>query len=53
MVPESIRWLIAKRRYKEAKELILKASKVNKRSIPDHLLVIPYQHLSEQVYMLY
>ncbi|XP_046647945.1 organic cation transporter protein-like [Daphnia pulicaria] len=48
MVPESIRWLIAKRRYKEAKELILKASKVNKRSIPDHLLVIPYQHLSEQ-----
>ncbi|EFX66627.1 hypothetical protein DAPPUDRAFT_64502 [Daphnia pulex] len=38
MVPESIRWLIAKKRYKEAKELILKASKVNKRSIPDHLL---------------
>jgi hypothetical protein len=49
MVPESIRWLIAKKRYKEAKELILKASKVNKKSIPDHLLVIPNQNLSEQV----
>lgn len=49
MVPESIRWLIAKKRYKEAKELILKASKVNKKSIPDHLLVIPNQHLSEEV----
>ena len=47
MVPESIRWLIAKKRYKEAKRLILKASKMNKKSLPDHLLVIP-NHLSEQ-----
>jgi OCT family organic cation transporter-like MFS transporter 4/5 len=49
MVPESIRWLIAKKRYEEAKKMILIASKVNKKTVPDHLLVIPKQHQSKQV----
>jgi OCT family organic cation transporter-like MFS transporter 4/5 len=49
MVPESVRWLIAKKRYEEAKKIILKASKVNKKTLPDHLLVIPNQHQSKKV----
>ncbi|XP_046458204.1 organic cation transporter protein-like [Daphnia pulex] len=41
LVPESIRWLVATKRYESARKLILKAAKVNKKSVPDHLLVIP------------
>ena len=32
---------MATKRYDEARQLILKAAKVNGKSVPDHLLVIP------------
>ncbi len=41
MVPESIRWLITKKRYPEASQLILKAAKINKKIVPKHLLLRP------------
>lgn len=40
VVPESIRWLIAKKRYSEARLLILQAAKMNKKSVPDHLIFV-------------
>ena len=40
-VPESIRWLVATKRYDKARRLILKAAKVNGKCVPDHLLIIP------------
>lgn len=43
IVPESIRWLVSNKRYEEAKRLILKAAKENKRRIPDHLLIPPHE----------
>jgi len=54
IVPESIRWLISKRRYDEAGKLISKAAKVNGKVLPNHLLVAPssngQEKKSEQVY---
>ena len=41
LVPESIRWLITHQYYEKATKLILKASKVNGKTIPSHLLVFP------------
>jgi hypothetical protein len=41
LVPESIRWLITHNYYNQAKKLILKASALNGKTIPSHLLVIP------------
>lgn len=40
VVPESIRWLIAKKRYSEARLLILQAAKMNKKNVPDHLIFV-------------
>ncbi|XP_051990279.1 solute carrier family 22 member 13 [Xyrauchen texanus] len=37
-IPESARWLLDRGRTTEAKELIQKAAKINKRSIPDSLV---------------
>jgi len=42
-LPESTRWLITKKRYNEARTLILRAALVNKKHVPDHLLI----HLDE------
>lgn len=41
IVPESIRWLIIKKRFSEAHLLILKCAKMNKKSVPNHLIAIP------------
>lgn len=41
LVPESIRWLITHQYYDKATKLILNASKVNGKTIPSHLLVVP------------
>ena len=40
-LPESTRWLITMRRYDEAKQLILRAARVNNKHVPDSLLVVP------------
>ena len=40
-LPESIRWLISKKKYCQARELIIKASKMNGVPVPEHLIVIP------------
>ena len=45
MLPESTRWLITKKRYDEATELIQKAAKMNGKSVPEHLLVVPNDYL--------
>ncbi|CAJ1071596.1 solute carrier family 22 member 13-like [Xyrichtys novacula] len=37
-IPESARWLLNKGKTEEAKQLIMKAAAINKRTIPDHLL---------------
>ncbi|XP_046657878.1 organic cation transporter protein-like [Daphnia pulicaria] len=41
IVPESIRWLIIKKRFSEARLLILKCAQMNKKSVPNHLITIP------------
>jgi len=40
-VPESTRWLITEKRYDEARTLIDDSAKMNKKTIPEHLLIIP------------
>ena len=40
LVPESIRWLISKKRFKDARRLILKAAKLNRRTVPDYLVTV-------------
>ncbi|XP_030015504.1 solute carrier family 22 member 13-like [Sphaeramia orbicularis] len=37
-IPESARWLLSRGRTEEAKQLIMKAAAINKRTIPDSLL---------------
>ena len=41
ILPESPRWLIASKKYKEAKMVIEAGAKMNKVTIPAHLLEIP------------
>lgn len=41
LVPESIRWLITKKRLAEARELIDRAAKMNGKTVPEHLLFDP------------
>ena len=43
IVPESTRWLISKRRRSEALSLIIKAAKINGKSVPPHLLAPPVE----------
>lgn len=50
IVPESIRWLIIKKRYPEARNLILKAAKTNKKNVPAHLILIPSENISTVLY---
>ncbi|XP_061712608.1 solute carrier family 22 member 3-like isoform X1 [Cydia pomonella] len=38
IAPESVRWLISKKRYEEAKTILLKASKMNGRVLSDNTL---------------
>lgn len=38
VVPESIRWLITEKRYSEARLLILEAARMNKKTVPNHLI---------------
>ena len=40
-VPESTRWLVTEKRYDEARTLIFESAKINKKTIPEHLLIIP------------
>lgn len=40
-LPESVRWLVSKKRYEEAQKIFLEASRNNGQTIPDHLLAIP------------
>ena len=47
ILPESIKWLISKKRYDEARDLILKAAKMNGKVVPKHLLIAPTE--DEQV----
>ncbi|XP_059200691.1 solute carrier family 22 member 13-like [Centropristis striata] len=37
-IPESVRWLLSRGRTEEAKQLIIKAATINKRTVPDSLL---------------
>ena len=39
MLPESPRWLIAKERYEDAEQMLLKMAKINKKPRPDNLLL--------------
>ena len=47
-MPESIRWLISKNRYDEARNLILQAAKMNGKTVPGHLLKTPSMIEREQ-----
>ena len=47
VLPESIRWLITKKRFDEARKLIEQAAKMNGKPVPEHLLIIP--NSSQQV----
>jgi len=38
-LPESTRWLITKKRFDEARKVIEKAAKMNKKCVPEHLLI--------------
>ncbi|XP_058487107.1 solute carrier family 22 member 13 [Solea solea] len=39
-IPESARWLLEKGRFEEANEIIRRVAKVNKRSVPEDLLLL-------------
>jgi len=41
VLPESTRWLITKKRFDEARELIIEAAKMNGKHVPEHLLIKP------------
>jgi len=45
-VPESTLWLISEKRYKEAEILIVKAAKLNGKTVPPELLVLPVSQLN-------
>ena len=47
VLPESTRWLITKKRFDEARELIIEAAKMNGKHVPEHLLIKPI--VDEQV----
>ena len=49
IVPESIRWLVSKQEYLEARKLILKAAKVNGKMVPDELLVVPLNRIGQEL----
>ena len=49
-LPESTRWLISKRRYPEARALILQAAEMNNKTIP--LYLIDERHMLIQVIIL-
>ena len=40
-LPESVRWLVSKKRYEEAQKIFLEASRNNGRTIPENLIAIP------------
>ena len=37
-VPESIRWLVTKRKFAEVRQLVLRAAKMNGKSVPGRFL---------------
>ena len=41
VLSESVRWLINKKRYNEAEQVILKMAKANGKTVPPHLLIAP------------
>ena len=40
LVPESPRWLLAKGRVEEAKSILTKGAKINKKTLPDELFQV-------------
>ncbi|KAK2716015.1 organic cation transporter protein-like [Artemia franciscana] len=48
ILPESCRWLITQGRIKEAKKIVELASKLNKKTIPEHLLCTSIDEVAEQ-----
>lgn len=46
-LPESIPWLIANRKFKQAKSVAKFAAKMNRKNIPSELLVVPDQEMNE------
>ena len=53
IVPESIRWLVTKKRYSEAHFLIVKAAKMNNKSVPNYLITIADDIKKEDVMFPY
>ena len=51
-MPESTLWLISKKRYKEAVDLIMKAAKVNGKTVPAELLAYPNPNSNKSVTVL-
>ena len=51
-LPESTRWLITKKRYVEARALILEAARVNNKHVPEHLLIVPNDSGEEEQVLL-
>lgn len=49
ILPESTRWLTVKKKYPEAKEIYENAAKLNKKTIPAYLLVIPSDEPSKGI----
>ena len=41
ITPESPRWLIANKRYGEARDVVAKAAKINKKHVPEEVLKMP------------
>ena len=53
LIPESTRWLITKKRYEEARELINHAEKMNNKFVPERLLVIPNSDENQVKLLIY
>ena len=53
LIPESTRWLITKKRYEEARELINQAAKMNNKFVPERLLIVPNSDENQVKLLIY